>query len=193
MPPCTELHIPYKKWALGAGLANPQQLEQNFNRIEDWAAKQTCGGGGTAPKSWCGSAGSYELEPGEDSGSLGYLDTSGRNPDCDYFFVTATCRFSADSAGDVGVVANFYGWDENTSSYGQLSDGARVEDFPMAWPGSGSRTYAFSCTIAAGDRAGVRLTNSGSSTVNVYGSWHLVVIELLDHVTDAACCIIPPV
>lgn len=54
MPPCTELHIPHKKWAIEAGMLNGAKEEVNLLAIERWAREQSCGGGvSTLPQGWC--------------------------------------------------------------------------------------------------------------------------------------------
>lgn len=46
-----KLHIPYKKWALGGGVANGQQEDQNLLAIERWANRLPCSE--ATPRAWC--------------------------------------------------------------------------------------------------------------------------------------------
>lgn len=173
MPPCTELHVPYKKWGFEAGVADPHRLEQNFLAIERWARQQTCGGSG--PKSWC-TSGTLALSAGE-TDSLS-VSVSGNT---DTLIVTASAVVTETGSGGTVDLVGYFTADGTT-----LNAASAIDDYGWTWPEGATRTMSSTCTFDATSTVGFTFTLGGGST-SVSARVTLTVLQATDHQTDVCC------
>lgn len=180
MPPCTELHIPYKKYGFSADLPSPHHLEQNFLAIERWARQQSCGGGGSAPQSWCGSDVLTVSIDGYDTTSN--VDTS--DATADYLICTVHARIEENSSGGVLKLVGY--WVVGGST---LNSHTAIEDWGWTWPQQAVKTLSSTCVVEAGSTVAFTMLNAGSATTDALVRVGITVVEALDHQTDACCSV----
>lgn len=174
MPPCTELHIPYKKWAQGVGLPAAHQDENNWLAVERWARDQSCGGGGGAlPKMWCATG----FDTLSQFGNL--LVTTSPVTTEDLLFVTATADIQNMSGGalDVSVFGYFY-------SDLDLNNNQTMLDQGFSWPSGARRTLSASCLVQTGSDVGFDFFNFSAG--DVFVNLSVQVLEV-DGQTSACC------
>lgn len=181
MAPCTELHIPYKKYGFTAGFNHPHHLEQNFLAIERWAREQSCGGGGAAPKTWCAEEALGVIEAGSDATTTA-VDVSGTT--ADFLVCTATIRVEEVGAGSGGVLNMVGYWVADSN---ELSNTTAWEDKKWTWPDQAVRVASTTCVFPASTSVQFVVYNLGSSTTDAGVRVQTTVTEALDHQSEACC------
>lgn len=173
-----KLHIPYKKWALGGGVANGQQEDQNLLAIERWANRLPCSEG--TPRAWCDSD-QATLAPGDTL----TVDTP-ISTDAEQVMVHVTI-VATNPSEDPETLSLFGYFRVNGQDMNSTSGFA---DTGWTWPAYASRTITASCLVDAGGSSGsngASVTSDGASTGDLVVRVSVQVVEVDGQ--SASCCI----